>query len=133
MALTWKDITGWTPGPLDTAEANLRTARSTLTELADELATMGTPSNWTGSAATAANGKLKTVSQDLKDLVAEVSAAFKACGDAGDGVRGVEQAVDAAVQFASTHQFTITDDGKVLDLTPQVCSIDDTPADIAAR
>lgn len=72
MALTWKDITGWTPGPLDTAEANLRTARSTLTELADELATMGTPSNWTGSAATAANGKLKTVSQDLKDLVAEV-------------------------------------------------------------
>lgn len=71
MALTWKDIAGWTPGR-STRPRPTSAGPSTLTELADELATMGTPSNWTGSAATAANGKLKTVSQDLKDLVAEV-------------------------------------------------------------
>ena len=118
MALTWGNIKQWSPATLDTAETNLRKARRSMLDLADELETMGLPKQWHGDASQASRTRLTNVTQDLKDLVAEVSAAYTAVCDAADGVRGVEQAVDAAQEFATLHQLSISADGTVTDKGP---------------
>ncbi|EAQ00278.1 hypothetical protein JNB_08904 [Janibacter sp. HTCC2649] len=120
MALTWGNIKQWSPATLDTAETTLREARRSMLDLADELETMGLPKQWHGDASQASRTRLTNVTQDLKDLVAEVSAAYTAVCDAADGVRGVEQAVDAAQEFATLHQLSISADGTVSDMGPDI-------------
>jgi len=120
VALTWGNIKQWSPATLDTAETNLRKARRSMLDLADELETMGLPKQWHGDASQASRTRLTNVTQDLKDLVAEVSAAYAAVCDAADGVRGVEQAVDAAQEFATLHQLSISADGTVTDKGPGI-------------
>lgn len=120
MALTWGNIKQWAPDTLDTAEIELRKARRSMVGLADELETMGLPARWDGDASQTSQGKLKNVTRDLKDLVAEVSTAYTAVCDAADGVRGVELAVDAAAEFATTHQLSISADGTVTDTGPSI-------------
>ena len=120
MPLTWGDVKRWSPATLDTAETNLRAARRSMLDLADELETMGLPRRWTGDASVTARSRLRAVSQDLKDLVAEVSAAYTAVCDAADGVRGVELAVDAVSEFARLHSLTVSDSGWVTDAGPAI-------------
>lgn len=119
-ALTWGNIKQWKPGPLDTAETNLRVARRSMLDLADELEVMGLPARWHGTAAETSRSTLKTVTQDLKDVVAEVSTAYTGVCDAADAVRGVELAVDAAASFASLNQLLISDAGVVSDDGPDI-------------
>lgn len=116
MALTWGDVKKWTPTTLDTAEANLKKDRQSMLDLADELETMGLPKRWHGDASQTSRTKLKNVTQDLKDVVAEVSAAYTAVCDAADAVRGVEVAVDAAAEYAKLHSLNIEPDGEVTDV-----------------
>jgi len=120
VALTWGSIKQWAPTTLDTAEVDLRTDRRSLLDLADELETMGLPKNWHGDAAEVSRTELRNVTQDLKDLVAEVSAAYAAVCDAADGVRGVELAVDAAAEYATLHDLSISSDGTVTDVGPDI-------------
>lgn len=120
MPLTWGDVKKWSPSTLDTAETNLRAARRSMLDLADELETMGLPKRWTGDASVTARSRLRTVSQDLKDVVAEVSAAYTAVCDAADGVRGVELAVDAVSEYARLHSLTVSDTGWVTDAGPAI-------------
>lgn len=89
-------------------------------DLADELEVMGLPARWHGAASETSRGKLKTVTSDLKDVVAEVSAAYTAVCDAADAVRGVDQAVEAAISFASVNQLLISDAGVVSDDGPAI-------------
>lgn len=133
MSLTWGDVQKWSPAALDTAETELKTARTNLTDLADELETMGTPANWSGSASRSATTKLGEVSQDLKDLVAEVSAAYKAVADAADGVRGVQSAVATAVRFAEVRGLTIASDGTVTGTLPPVCYVSEHAEELAKQ
>jgi hypothetical protein len=120
VTLTWGNVKQWSPTTLDTAETNLRKARRSMLDLADELETMGLPKQWHGDASQGSRTRLKNVTQDLKDLVAEVSAAYTAVCDAADGVRGVELAVDAAQEFATLHQLSISADGTVTDRGPAI-------------
>ena len=120
MALTWGSVKQWAPATLDTAEVHLRTDRRSLLDLADELETMGLPKNWHGDAAEVSRTRLKNVTQDLKDLVAEGSAAYAAVCDAADGVRGVELAVDAVAEYATLHDLSISSDGTVTDVGPGI-------------
>ncbi|MEO7268123.1 MAG: alpha/beta hydrolase [Knoellia sp.] len=120
MALTWGNIKQWSPATLDTAETDLRKARRSMLDLADELETMGLPKQWHGDASQASRTRLTNVTQDLKDVVAEVSAAYTAVCDAADGVRGVELAVDAAQEFATLHRLSISADGTVTDTGPAI-------------
>lgn len=113
MTITWADVQAWDPAPLDTAETALKKVRDDLLGLKDELATMGLPRRWSGPASSGARATLRTATDDLEDLVAEVAAAWKATMDAADGVRGVERAVDAAQRFAHTYELTIAADGTV--------------------
>ncbi|MDT0214185.1 alpha/beta hydrolase [Rothia sp. ARF10] len=110
----------WSPSTLDTAETNLRAARRSMLDLADELETMGLPKRWTGDASVTARSRLRTVSQDLKDVVAEVSAAYTAVCDAADGVRGVELAVEAVSEYARLHSLAVSDTGWVTDAGPAI-------------
>lgn len=120
MALTWGDIKQWSPTTLDTAEADLRKARRSMLDLADELETMGLPKRWHGDASQTSRTRLTNVTEDLKDIVAEVSTAYTAVCDAADGVRGVELAVDAAQEFATLHHLSISADGTVTDKGPAI-------------
>lgn len=131
MALTWGDVKKWTPATLDTAEVNLRKDRRSLLDLADELETMGLPKNWHGDAAQVSRTKLKSVTQNLKDVVAEVSAAYTAVCDAADGVRGVELAVDAAAEYARLHDLSISSDGTVTDAGPAIDEGNDHDNEVA--
>lgn len=122
MSLTWGQVKQWKAAPFTTAEEALTTSRRTLTDRADDLRTMAGPARWTGSAASTASTRLRRVTDDLEILVAEVSAARRAVIEAGDAVTGVEHAVDAAVEYASTHGLTISADGTVTDETGlQMC------------
>lgn len=133
MPLSWSDIVAWKQEPLATAERELRTTRRELLDLADELATMGLPRNWTGGAAETSGTRLGTITDDLRDVVAEVSTAYTAVCDAADAVLGVVNAVDAATEYASLADLVIAADGRVTTSELQVCRVDDTDEDIAAR
>ncbi|CAN7180262.1 alpha/beta hydrolase [Knoellia sp. LjRoot47] len=133
MPLTWSDITAWKHEPLATAERELRTTRRDLLDLADELATMGLPKNWTGDAAETSGTRLATVADDLRDVVAEVSAAYTAVCDAADGVLGVVGAVDQAQEYARLSSLTISASGVVTTNELLVCRADDDEEDVEAR
>jgi hypothetical protein len=133
VPLTWADITAWKHEPLATAERELRTTRRDLLDLADELATMGLPRNWTGGAAETSGTRLGTVADDLRDVVAEVSAAYTAVCDASDGVLGVVGAVDQAQEYARLSSLTISASGVVTTNELLVCRVDDTEEDVEAR
>ena len=113
MALTWSDVSAWRHEPFATAEGDLRTTRRDLLDLADELATMGLPRHWTGSAAQASGTRLTAVTDDLRDVVAELSAAYTAVCDAADAVLGVVNAVDAAREYARLARLVISAEGRV--------------------
>lgn len=106
MALTWGEIKRWRAGPLDSAERGLRTARDDLLRLSDELAEMGVPRNWGGEAANASRGALRRVTDSVETLVAEISGSRRAVADASDAVAGVEQAVSAVTEYASTNNLS---------------------------
>lgn len=133
MALTWSDVTTWKHGPFATAERELRTTRRDMLDLADELATMGLPKHWTGSASQTSRGRLTTVTDDLRDVVAEVSAAYTAVCDAADAVLGVVNAVDAAKEYARLTDLVISAEGAVSTSELMLCRVDDTEEDIEAR
>lgn len=77
---------------------------------------MGLPKVWHGDASQTSRTKLKNVTKDLKDLVAEVSTAYTAVCDAADAVRGVERAVDAVTEYAKLHSLSVDSGGKVTDV-----------------
>ncbi|KRE42314.1 alpha/beta hydrolase [Knoellia sp. Soil729] len=133
MPLSWSDITSWKQEPLATAERELRATRRELLDLADELATMGLPKNWTGPASETSRTRLGAVADDLRDVVAEVSAAYTAVCDASDGVLGVVNAVDAAQEYARLASLTISPAGVVTTNELLVCRVDDTEEDAEAR
>lgn len=133
MPLTWSDITAWTHAPLATAERELRATRRDLLDLADELATMGLPRHWTGTASESSRTRLGNVTDDLRDVVAEVSTAYTAVCDASDAVLGVVSAVDAAREYARLNALTISATGMVTTNELQVCRVDDTQEDVDAR
>lgn len=121
MPLTWGDILQWHPAALDSAEAALRAARSACTDRAGDLDAMATPKGWSGDAADNASVSLRRLRGELRDLVAQVSAAYTAVRDAADGVRGVESAVRTALDHAHAGEFSIDADGTVRDLRPPMC------------
>ncbi len=133
MALTWSDITSWEHAPLATAERELRTTRRAMLDLADELAVMGLPASWTGDASESSRTRLENVTDDLRDVVAEVSAAYTAVCDASDAVLGVVSAVDAAQEYARLNSLLISASGVVTTSELLVCRADDTQADVDAR
>ncbi|MFW5468528.1 alpha/beta hydrolase [Knoellia sp. CPCC 206435] len=133
MALTWSDITRWRHEPFATAESRLRTTRRDMLDLADELATMGLPRSWTGSASQTSGNRLRIITDDLRDVVAEVSAAFTAVCDAADAVLGVVTAVDEAQEYARLSSLVISSGGTVSMSELLVCRADDTEADVEAR
>ena len=133
MALTWPDVTSWSHAPFATAEQELRTTRRDMLDLADELAVMGLPRHWTGSAAQASGHRLTAVTDELRDVVAEVSAAYTAVCDAADAVLGVVNAVEAAQEYAGINGLVISADGGVSTTELLVCGVDETEADGEAR
>jgi hypothetical protein len=133
MPLSWSDITSWKQEPLTTAERELRGARRDLLDLADELATMGLPTSWTGPASETSSTRLGVVADDLRDVVAQVSTAYTAVCDASDGVLGVVNAVDAAQEYARLTSLTISGTGVVTTNELLVCRVDDTAEDVEAR
>lgn len=133
MSITWANVTQWKQEPLGTAETDLRDTRRSMLDLADELETMGLPRNWTGGAAEGSRRRLATVGNDLRDIVAEVSAAYTAICDANDAVLGVVNAVDAAQEFARLNALVIGSDGSVRTSEALVCKVDETDAEGAAR
>lgn len=134
MSLTWGQVKRWRAEPFTTAETALTTARRDLLDCADELTAMAGPRRWVGPAATSASRELRTVTDDLEILVAEVSAARRAVIDAGDAVTGVEAACDAAVEYAQTHGLTIASDGTVTDDAGlQLCYASQHDEDVARQ
>ncbi len=133
MALTWSDVTQWKHAPFATAERELRTTRRDMLDLADELATMGLPRRWTGSASQTSRTRLTTVTDDLRDVVAEVSAAYTAVCDAADAVLGVVNAVDAAQEYARLTDLVISAEGAVSTSELLVVRADETEEDSEAR
>jgi hypothetical protein len=133
MELTWGNIKQWRAAPLESAERDLKTARDDLLRLSDELAEMGVPKNWGGSAATASRQALGRVSDNIEWLVAEVSGAHRAVMDAADAVDGVVRGVEAVTNYARLHNLSVSADGTVTDDEPGMCYASEHDAKLATQ
>ncbi|MPY99727.1 MAG: alpha/beta hydrolase [Actinophytocola sp.] len=122
---SYGDVRRWRPGPLEDTEQALKRKSDSLLRLNDEFAEMATPREWTGDAATSARREHGRITGRMEEIVASVSAARSATGDASDAVIGLRHAVEEAEELARAHGFAIGDDGAVNDVAPP----QDVPAD----
>jgi hypothetical protein len=119
-ALAWSQVRTWRAGPLEDSGTRLTTTLNRLVGAGDELAAMGRLTGWRGEAADAARCEQKAITDQLEDLVGELSAARAAMFRAADGVLGVQAAVARIEEFAEAQSLVVTDAG-VQDTMPLPC------------
>ncbi|MGQ0774613.1 MAG: alpha/beta hydrolase [Pseudonocardiales bacterium] len=127
------DIRSWQPERLDEVFDQLRRQQDTLVALEDELAAIRNPPEWEGDAATAARLGYDWLAEDLRRLVAGVSAVRRSVGEAADAALAVTRALTEAQGLARFHGFEVTGAGAVLDVHPPGMQVLDYAAIQAER
>ncbi|AXB47079.1 alpha/beta hydrolase [Amycolatopsis albispora] len=116
--VSYGEVRQWSPGPLDTAERNLKALSDQLIDLSDEFVTTSTPAGWTGDAASAAARERTTITGRMEDIVAGVAAARTGLATAADAVVTLGHAVAEVDALARANGFGIGDNGAVRDVAP---------------
>lgn len=116
--VAWGEVKRWQSAPLQGAVGPLNGEYNKLIALSDDLRDINTPDGWSGDAASAAAGAVNQIIDDLEEYAAEVAAARRGVGDTGDAITGVMHGVAEAEGLAKAHQFSIADDGSIVDNGP---------------
>ncbi|GAB3487869.1 DUF6973 domain-containing protein [Amycolatopsis cihanbeyliensis] len=116
--VTYGDVRQWWPGPVDTAEQDLKGHSDQFLGFTDELAEAATPSGWAGRSAEAASGRLKRLTDRVEHLLAGVNAARTALITAADATTVLRQEISETEGLAEAHRMTVSNDGGVLDPGP---------------
>lgn len=85
--LTYEKLMSWRPDALSSTADQLNADRKRFIDLQDEIDQGKPPESWIGQAATSANSTYPRLSNDLNDLVAEVSPVIQALDDAASTIK----------------------------------------------
>ncbi|WP_216216502.1 WXG100 family type VII secretion target [Amycolatopsis aidingensis] len=124
MTVGYHDVRAWDADGIDTVATNLRRRRDKLIELQDELDDARALPDWHGAAGERARNALGETRDNAEILIAQLSAVERALRGASDDVYGLETRVANNDSLAETHEFSLSDDGSVVDKRPA----DDGPA-----
>lgn len=131
--VTVADIRNWRPERLNEVFDQLSRQQDTLVALEDELAAIRNPPEWEGAAAAAARLGYDWLAEDLRRLVAGVSAVRRSVGEASEVALALTRALTEAQDLARFHGFEVTGAGAVLDVHPPGPSVPDYAAIQAER
>jgi hypothetical protein len=116
--VTWADIRRWQPAPLQEAVGMINGEYNKLVPASEDLRKLATPYGWTGDAASAAANKVNEMVDRLEAWAAEIQAGRHAATAVGDAIIGVRNGATEAEDLAAAQNFTIGDDGAVIDNGP---------------
>lgn len=133
MSITWAQMRDWKADGLTHAGDVCNKAKQTLLNQEDELKASAVPKMWEGEASEAAKIQNAKLTDDIQDLMVQVSALGTGLDRAAPRVQHIASMSEHLQTRAHTKQFEIGQDGAVRDLKPDDKDDDKHPDEKAQR
>ncbi|MBW3085091.1 hypothetical protein KEM60_01284 [Austwickia sp. TVS 96-490-7B] len=113
--LSWKDVKTWKKSLLEEFGNGIKSDIDRLLRCQDDLTAIKADGKWAGAAANKAREESGKIDDQLKDIVATLSAMQKGIYRASDELGGLEDSIKNVLSFCDSHQFSVSDHGQVSD------------------